>query len=125
MRFAKRVCLLLALLASSGCSDDQTSGAARSGDTGLLAIEDLGCGVCHVIPGVSWPQSNVGPSLVGFGNRAFVAGVVPNNRDNVASFIQNATTYVDKGAMPPIKMTGQQASDIADYLRTLQTEADQ
>ncbi len=123
MRIAKRVYLLLATLGIAGCSDVQTSGSARSGDTGLLAMEDLGCGVCHVIPGVSWPQSDVGPSLVGFGNRAFVAGVLPNNRDNVASFIQNATAYVDKGAMPPIKMTGQQARDIADYLRKLQTEA--
>ncbi len=125
MRIAKRVGLLLAMLAIAGCSDGQTSGVARRGDTGLIALEDLGCGVCHVIPGVSWPQSHVGPSLVGFGNRAFVAGVLPNNRDTVASFIQNATAYVDKGAMPPIIMTRQQARDIADYLLTLQTEAGQ
>lgn len=91
--------------------------------TGIEAIEELGCGACHVIPGIAWPKSDVGPSLHGFGGRNFIAGVLPNNSKNLAAFIQNATTYVPDGAMPPIYMTKQQAIDISAYLHSLRSGA--
>lgn len=98
----------------------QSASLARSGTPGVIAMEDLGCGVCHVIPGIIWPQSNVGPPLNGFGKGNFVAGVLRKDIANVAAFVRNATAYVANGAMPPITMTEQQAADIAAYLLSLE-----
>ncbi len=122
---ANGVSLILALLLIAGCtevSNNQNSADDNSGSySGLVAIEALGCGACHRIPGISWPQSDVGPALNHYGDRGFIAGVMPNTAQNLAAFIQNSTRYIPNGAMPPIPMTESQAADISAYLLSLQT----
>lgn len=112
--------LIFGLSLVSGCVERPVEGETH---TGIAAINDLGCGACHVIPGVTWPKSDVGPGLDGFGGRNFIAGVLPNTPKNLAAFIQNAVFYVPEGAMPPIAMTRQQAVDISAYLHSLQSGA--
>jgi cytochrome c1 len=114
--------LLLAFLSLAGCSDAQPGVQNDKSYPGLTAIETLGCGACHHIPGISWPRSNVGPPLHDYGNRRFIAGVTQNTQANLAAFVRNATQFVPYGAMPPIDMTDQQAADIASYLLSLQDE---
>jgi cytochrome c1 len=115
--------VLLAFLVLTGCSDVQPVLSFGNIHSGVTAIEKLGCGACHNVPGVSWPKSHVGPPLYNYGNRNFIAGVIPNTADNLAAFIQHATQFVPEGAMPPIAMTEQQATDIASYLLSLQDES--
>lgn len=103
---------MLGLLTLTAC--DQAPHA------GLVAVEQLGCGSCHVIPGVAWPRNTVGPTLEGYAERAFIAGKLPNKPENLIAFILDATRFVPDGAMPPIAMTDQEARDIATYLYTLE-----
>lgn len=114
--------LLLAVLVLAGCSDMDPVLSGGDVELGASAINVLGCGACHDVPGISWPKSNVGPPLHNYGNRTFIAGVIPNTSENLTAFIQNATQFVPEGAMPPIAMTEQQAAEIASYLLSLREE---
>src|SRR5690606_21805350 len=51
-------------------------GSARRGRT-ILASGQYGCAACHTIPGVRGARGIVGPSLVGFADRPFIAGRLP------------------------------------------------
>jgi Cytochrome c len=114
--------LLFAVLLLAGCSDEQPVPLNGTVELGVAAINTLGCGACHDVPGISWPKTNVGPPLHNYGNQTFIAGVVPNTPENLNAFIQNAIQFVPEGAMPPIAMTEQQAAEIASFLLSLREE---
>ncbi len=82
-------------------------------------MERVGCGACHQIPGVRWPQGKVGPSLEGFADRALIAGQLPNQPQTLAAFIRNAPALSPNSGMPPMPVTEEEARDIAAYLYTL------
>ncbi len=88
---------------------------------GLEAIERAGCGACHAIPGVRWPEGRTGPSLRGFADRGLIAGRVPNRPDLLAAFVRNAPAVVPETTMPPMPLTEQESRDVAAYLYSLGT----
>lgn len=79
-------------------------------------IERAGCGSCHRIPGIGWPQGTVGPALNGLGARVLIAGQLPNQPDLLAAYIRNAPALVPNSAMPAMPVTEEEARDIAAYL---------
>lgn len=83
---------------------------------GKRVIERVGCGACHTIPGIRWPQGRVGPALQGFEDRALIAGRLPNRPDLLAAFIRNAPALVPETGMPAMPITETEARDIASYL---------
>lgn len=83
---------------------------------GLAAIERAGCGSCHEIPGLDWPQGRLGPSLAGFDDIGLIAGAVPNTAQNLAAFIRNAPAVKPGSTMPPMPVTEDEARAIAAYL---------
>src|SRR4051794_1940205 len=56
---------------------------------GHRAIVSFGCGACHVIPGVPAAHGKIGPSLVGFKDRAMIAGAMANSADNLIRWLQD------------------------------------
>jgi mono/diheme cytochrome c family protein len=114
--------ILFTLVLLTACSESEVDKQNASGNIGRVAVNELGCGACHEIPGISWPKSKVGPPLENYGNRNLIAGVIPNTTENLAVFLQNAPRFVPEGGMPPIAMTEQQAADIASYLLSLRVE---
>lgn len=83
---------------------------------GLAAIERSGCGSCHRIPGLRWPQGAVGPALDGIAGQGLIAGRIPNRPDTLAAFVRNAPALVPDTAMPAMPVTEAEARDIATYL---------
>ncbi|HEU4820112.1 MAG TPA: hypothetical protein VFS87_03015 [Qipengyuania sp.] len=83
---------------------------------GLLAIERVGCGSCHTIPGLRWPQGTIGPALNGLAERGLIAGKLPNRPDVLAAYIRNAPALVPGSAMPAMPVGEIEARDIAAYL---------
>lgn len=83
---------------------------------GREAIERVGCGACHVIPGIGWPQGQVGPRLGGLAGRALIAGRLPNRPDLLAAYVRDAPALVAGSAMPATPITEAEARDIAAYL---------
>lgn len=85
-------------------------------ERGKQAIARAGCGSCHAIAGISWPEGRVGPRLEGLAERALIAGQVPNTPENMAAFIRNAPAHVPGTTMPAMPLTDRDARDIAAYL---------
>ena len=86
---------------------------------GQAAAQRLGCGACHDMPGVNWPKGTIGPSLSGFGDRALIAGKLPNKAPLLADFVRDARSLVPDSGMPAVPMTANEASDIAAWLQRL------
>ncbi|MBE1529878.1 cytochrome c1 [Sphingopyxis sp. OAS728] len=86
---------------------------------GKAAAVRLGCGACHDMPGVGWPKGTIGPSLAGIGDRALIAGKVPNGEPQLAAFVRDAPSQVPESGMPAVPMTSSEARDIAAWLRSL------
>lgn len=111
-------CLLLAL-AIAACKpppDDRQSMPLGDPNKGRQAIERVGCGSCHTIPGLRWPQGTVGPALTGLAARGLIAGKLPNRPDVLAAYIRNAPALLPGSAMPAMPVSEIEARNIASYL---------
>jgi cytochrome c2 len=119
----RRLFLLAALVPSllqvAACKpppDEQHFMPTADPANGKAAIERAGCGSCHSIPGIPWPQGTVGPQLGGLADRALIAGRLPNRPDLLAVYIRNAPSLVPGSAMPAMPVSEADARDIAAYL---------
>jgi cytochrome c1 len=107
-------------LAACGQTHIQSSVIANADPgRGRAAMEQLACGACHEVPGISWPRSRVGPPLDGFAERAFIAGRLPNQPAILVQWVRDAPSLAPDTGMPAIPMTEQEARDVAAYLYTL------
>jgi len=116
----------LSLLAASACSGGDPElamvvNASSGGDPqrGRAVIAQFGCGSCHLIPGVAGAQSLVGPPLISYSRRSYVAGELPNTADNLAEFIRAPQSVHPHTAMPAVGLSSVQARDVVAYLYTL------
>lgn len=116
---------ILAMLAS-GCDAAEVRPHVPEDDAsvtrGKAAAVSLGCGACHVLPGVRFPRGAVGPPLDNFAARAMIAGRLPNRPDVLARFVRDAPALAPGTAMPAIAMTDTQAHDIAAWLQSADGE---
>lgn len=114
----------LALIALvTGCAGRESSESRIAGgdvQRGRVAIERYGCGSCHVVPGVRGASGGVGPPLDGIGDRAYLAGVLPNTPENMLAWIRDPQKIVPRSAMPDLGVSESEARDIVAYLYTLQ-----
>lgn len=115
---------LLTVLA--GCTGGRTVFAytiPAGGDLqrGRALIENYGCGSCHSIPGIRDAAGLVGPPLLLFGRRTYIAGELPNTPENLVKWLQDPKSVEPGTAMPDLGLSAQQARDIAAYLYTLRT----
>lgn len=92
---------------------------AASIERGKQAAERLGCGACHMMPGIDWPRGRVGPSLAGFGDRTMIAGRLPNQPATLQRFVRDAPSLVPGTAMPAIPMSDRDAQDLSAWLQNL------
>lgn len=89
---------------------------AKAVERGRVAINRVGCGACHEIPGIAWPKGRAGPSLVGFDDVGVIAGSLPNTPSTLAAFVRNAPAGKPGSTMPPMPLTEAEARDVAAYL---------
>lgn len=87
-----------------------------SAERGRQAIKRAGCGSCHTIAGIDWPQGRAAPELGGFARRALIAGQLPNSPDRLAAFVRNAPAVAPGTTMPAMPLSQQDARDVAAYL---------
>ena len=86
---------------------------------GRAVIQQYGCGACHTIPGVGGARGLVGPPLLWFSRRTYIAGEVPNTPENLIRWVRSPSSIEPKTAMPTLGLSEQQARDVAAYLYTL------
>lgn len=117
-----RMICLLGLLVACGRAEDAPrvrqvpGGLAERADD---AFQLYGCGGCHVIPGIAGANGRVAPPLQEFAERAYVAGVLPNEPEALVHWIMEPDQVNPATAMPDLGVTEQDARDMAAYLYTL------
>ena len=78
------------------------------------------CRNCHNIQGTD-AYGTLGPDLTHFRSRpTLAAGMLLNNRGNLAGWISNAPAIKPGAQMPPNQMTASELNDLLAYLDTLQ-----
>lgn len=109
------------LAACEGGRSEYQAVAVPGGDAsrGAQLITEIGCGSCHMIPGIDGAEGVVGPPLSRWAVRSFIAGKLPNKPDNLITWLMDAPAVEPHTAMPDLKITTDQARDIAAYLYTL------
>lgn len=110
---------LLAAIALAACTGKPPSSDAITGGNpqrGLDAIQRHGCGACHRIDGVPGAYGTVGPTLQQIGERAYIAGKLPNSPENLQQWIRFPQRVVPGNAMPDLDVNESDARDIAAYL---------
>jgi cytochrome c2 len=115
--------ILGALLALGGCDDagvEPQFAAIGNPERGALYIEQIGCGSCHVIPGIAGARGLVGPPLDAMGKRVFIAGMLHNTPANMVTWLRDPQKIVPGNAMPDMGLSEEQARDITAYLYTLE-----
>jgi cytochrome c1 len=113
--------LLTVLLILNACEGSGDKAASTGGDArrGITAISTYGCGSCHTIPGIASAHGLVGPPLAGLGSRTYVAGMLPNEPNNLMHWIKDPKSVNEKTVMPNLGVTAQDAADIGAYLYSL------
>jgi cytochrome c len=118
--------LLLVVVAALGgaglsaCKTEQPPVRVEgSPDLGKTAIRKYGCGSCHTIPGVKGADALVGPPLVHFRRRSFIAGQLANTEANLRRWITDPQAVEPGTAMPKLDVTPEDARNIAAYLESL------
>ena len=117
------VALLAALGACGGEGGDDVPAHHRvvggEPEAGRALIAGYGCTACHRIPGVATPTGTVGPSLEGFGRRAYIAGQLPNRPALLTAWLRDPPALAPGTAMPSLGLSEPEARHVAAYLYTL------
>ena len=119
------VALLAAAAIASACN--KSADAAEPSHTivgadpqrGAQDIVAAGCGTCHMIPGITDAEGLVGPPLIHWSRRTYIAGEAPNTPTMLIRWIETPQAIEPNTAMPNLGITEQKARDIAAYLYTL------
>lgn len=102
-----------------GDGDAQPASAADAPpdpQRGRIALMQYGCTACHSIEGVVSRDIRIGPPLRNMAEQKFIAGVLPNTRENLARWIASPHEVDPLNAMPPMGVGRRDARDIAAYL---------
>ena len=67
---------------------------------GKAAVARYGCASCHQIEALTGTQGAVGPSLKGVAVRAEIAGVLPNQPDQMVRWLRHPQAVVPGTAYP-------------------------
>jgi len=102
---------------AAGAYEVLTGGTSSRGKE-VIAMKN--CGSCHTIPGISGAKGLVGPPLMSFSRRTFIAGELPNKPENLVRWVTSPQSVEPHTAMPNLGLTDQQARDVAAYLYTLE-----
>ncbi len=105
------------------CDEPSTPAHLRIGDAdarrGQVVLRAHGCGACHSIPGVEGAVAWVGPPLMEWARRGYVAGRLPNVPENLVAWLRDPQAISPGSAMPNLGLTERDARDAAAYLFTL------
>ena len=106
---------------TASCGRDPNAAPARAPDAarGKQALYQYACSACHTIPGVTSSSPNVGPPLEGIATRTLSAGRLSNTQDNMVLWLRSPNDVKPYTAMPDLRVTREDAVDMAAYLATL------
>ncbi|AKJ30041.1 c-type cytochrome [Caldimonas brevitalea] len=81
-----------------------------------LLLRQYACVTCHVIPGVTGSDTQLGPPLAGLARRSLLPGGLANSEDNLVRWIRHPRGVDPLTAMPDLGVTEEHARQMAAYL---------
>jgi cytochrome c2 len=109
-------CLVVAGCDISSPAEPPDAPAGADAARGQQLLSHYQCGSCHIIPEVPAAAGRIGPSLERFGLRSYIAGRVPNDSQNLATWIESPQSLVPDTRMPDMGAPAADARDMAAYL---------
>ena len=105
----------------AGCASDAAALALRAqgydaDERGKVVLRQYACHACHRIEGVVGPDAHVGPALTDWPTRRYIAGTLPNTRENLVRWIMDPAAVSPGTLMPDLGVTEAHAREMADYL---------
>jgi mono/diheme cytochrome c family protein len=85
-------------------------------EPGPTLLRQYACDSCHQIEGVVGPSTFVGPPLRDWSRRAYIAGVLPNTRENLERWIRDPQQVSPGTLMPDLDVPPQHAQVMARFL---------
>jgi cytochrome c551/c552 len=120
--FARALACVL-LLGAVGCDEKSVPLSQHTGggnpERGRAVINEVGCGICHEIPGIRGARGIVGPSLANFAPRALIGGAIPNRPDQLMRWVRDAPSLAPNTGMPSLPLSEADARHVAAYLYSL------
>ena len=116
-----RIAVWLCLLCLTGCglmASGSTRQVVPGGDVavGCELLDAYGCDACHTITGVRGAIATVGPSLEEWPERAYIAGALINNPENLMDWIQMPQEIEPGTAMHNLGVSTEEARHMAAFL---------
>lgn len=93
--------------------DTRIAGDAKRGK---LAVSQYGCQACHIIPGIIGAKVYIGRPLTDLAEAKFIAGRLPNTRQNLERWLLDPQRIDPDNAMPNLGLSERDARDITAYL---------
>ena len=90
-----------------------------SPEAGKDLIDHYDCARCHTIPGIKGADALVGPPLIHWSRRSFIAGELANTPDNLIRWIHDPKGVEPGTDMPDLGVSNDEARNIAAYLMTI------
>src|SRR5947209_17377721 len=116
---ATALSLSVAACSSNGGRSSAQVVAGGSPSAGKRLIAKYGCGSCHTIPGITNANALVGPPLIHWSRRSFIAGELGNTPDNLVRWISNPKAVEPGTDMPNLGVSSDEARSIAAYLMSI------
>lgn len=88
-------------------------------ELGKRALQEYGCGACHVIPGIANASGRVGPRLTDIHEQIYLGGVLANTPENMIRWIRFPEEVAPNTAMPNLNVSEEEAKHMASYLYSL------
>lgn len=102
------------------CATPEEAPREYSSEHAKVVFRQYACHSCHRIEGVVGPKSYVGPPLVEWSRRRYIAGVLPNNEQNLIRFIRDPQAVSPESLMPKLDVAEAHAREMALYLLALE-----
>jgi cytochrome c2 len=88
-------------------------------ERGRHLLNHYGCATCHQIDGIGQGRTYVGPPLVNWPQRRYIAGNLPNTPEHLIAWIIDPQAVEPGTAMPDLGVTEEEARHISAYLYSL------
>ncbi len=105
-----------AMESSAGANCEARASVPPREEGADVLLRQYGCHSCHRIEGVVGPRVDTGPPLVDWRRRAYIAGVLPNTKRNLARWIMDPPAVSPQTLMPDMGVAPEHARAMADFL---------
>lgn len=93
-----------------------TTAGPYSIERAQIMLRQYACDNCHIIEGMVGPITHIGPSLVNWHERKYIAGVLPNTQQNLVQWIVDPQGVSPHTLMPDLEVIEPHAEQMARYL---------